>query len=264
VRRAGQRTACPRLRLTENEVALEVERTGAACPLSSGEIIKWAERLKGAGTDNERRLRNLVTYWFQQASSFSQIWPAVDKARVRQYVRFRLEQGDPSDTITLPPHFHRIDKWLPDISSRLSAIQAELLGLPGAVSAALRVRFGNYDQALAFLAALPAMLNAVADTWYRQGPGQPSLELESEAVGLLTCAIEDYTGEKFPSPRSIKRQAEIELARLLAARLFPSRTPKQINTMLGHFHRKRPDDARGGRPHPTKKAGVVYSGQKCP
>jgi hypothetical protein len=232
-------------------VALEVESMGAVYPLSPAEITEWTRKLGGVGAGDERRLRNLVAYWFCQASSFSQIWRAADEAQVREYFRFRLNQGDKLDSITLPPHFHRIDKWLPDISNRLSAIRVELLGLPGAVDATLRVRFGEYDKALAHLAALPVMLNTVADAWHRPGRGQPSLKLLSGAVGLLTCAIEDYTGEEFPSPRSIKRQAEIELVRLLAAQLFPSHTPEQINTMLGHVHSERLDN--GERRTPLRK-----------
>jgi hypothetical protein len=252
VRRVSHRELGPRPRLSERQLALEIKHTGALCPLSSGEITEWAKRLKGAGVDGEPRLRNLVTYWFRQASSLSQIWRAAEEAQVREYMKFRLERGDPPDTITLPPYFDRIDKWLPDISSRLSAIHAELLGLPGAVNAALRDCFSNYDEASEHLAALPAMLNTVADAWHRRGPGQPSLKLLSGAVGLLTYAIEDYTGEEFPSPRSYKRQDEIELVRLLAARLFPSHTPEQINTMLRHCHTERLPKGKAKRPRPMR------------
>lgn len=98
------------------------------------------------------------------------------------------------------------------------------------------------------------MLSTVADAWHRPGPGQPSLEFLSGAVGLLTCAIEDYTGEEFPSPRSDKRLAEIELVRLLAAQLFPSHTPRQINTMLGHFHKERLSEGKPEGPfRPSKQ-----------
>lgn len=237
----------PRRRLPDHQLALEVERVGAVCPLSPGEITEWARKLGRAGAGHERRLQTIITYWFHQAKSFFRVWQAADAARVREYIEYRIEQGDSPDTITLPPYFHRIDKWLPDISSRLSAIRIELLGLPGAVDSALRVRFGEYENALDHLAALPAMLNSMADDWHRQGPGQPSLETESWSVGLLTLAIEDYTGKEFPSPRSYKRDAEIELARLLAARLFPSFTPAQIKTLFRHVHKRRLDEARGAR-----------------
>ena len=239
MRQVTNRTARPRRRISDRLLALEVERMGAVCPLSPDEITKWGRKLRGTGADGERRLQNLVTYWFSQASSFSRVWQAADAAREREYVNFRLEQGDPADAKTWPPHFHRIDKWLPEISNRLAAIHIELLGLPGAVGDELRVRFGDYEEALDHLATLPAMLNTVADAWHRPGPGQPSLELESGAVGLLTCAIEDYTGKEFPSPRSYKRLVEIELVRLLAARLFPSFSPSQIETMLRHFLKRR-------------------------
>jgi hypothetical protein len=245
---ASQQRFCPRDQLSDSEVALEIERVGAECPLSPAEITEWAKKLKSAGVDRETRLRNLVTYWFHQASSLSRIWRAADEVRVRHYFKFRLENGDAPGTIALPAHFHRIDKWLPDISQRLNAIRIELLGLPVDVDAALRVRFGGYDEALGRLAALPPMLNAVAGVWHRQRPGQPSLELESGAVGLLTCAIEDFTGQQFPSPRSYKRLAEIEFVRLLAARLFPAYTLARINTMLRHYHGKRLAEVMTGRP----------------
>ena len=241
-----QPKAAPRRRLSDSQLALEVERIGSLCPLLPGEITEWSGKLGGAGTDGERRLQNLVTYWFSQASSFSRVWQAADAAREREYVNFRLEQGDPADAITLPPHFHRIDKWLPEISNRLAAIHIELLGLPGAVGDALRVRFGDYEEALDHLATLPAMLNTMADAWHRPGPGQPSVETESWALELLTYAIEDYTGREFPSPRSYKRLAEIELVRRLAARLFPSYSSAKINTMLRHFHERRLGGARDG------------------
>jgi len=247
VRQVANRKPRPRRRLSDRQLALEVERMGAVCPLLPGEITEWSRKLGGAGTDGERRLQNLVTYWFSQASSFSRLWQAADAAREREYVNFRLGQGDPPAAITLPPHFHRIDKWLPEISNRLAAIHTELLSLPGAVDDALRVRFGNYGEGLDHLATLPGMLNAIADAWHRPRPGQPSLETESWAVGLLTCAIEDYTGKEFPSPRSYKRLAEIELVHLLATRLLPSFTPAQIDTMLRHFQKRRLDEARTKR-----------------
>lgn len=247
MRQVTNRETGPRRRLSDRQLALEVERMGAVCPLSPDEITKWGRKLRGTGAVGERRLQNLVTYWFSQASSFSRVSEMADAAREREYVNFRLEQGDPPDAITLPPHFHRIDKWLPEISNRLAAIHTEMLSLPGAVDDALRVRFGNYGEGLDYLATLPAMLNAIADTWHRPRPGQPSLETESWAVGLLICAIEDYTGKEFPSPRSYKRLAEIKLMRLLAVRLFPSFAPAQIETMLRHFHKRRLDKAEARR-----------------
>ena len=228
VRKVSHRESWPRKQLPESRVVLEIERTGAVCPLSPSEITEWASKLGNRGADGVSRLRNRVTYWFYQASSLSAVWQKADQARVRDYFKCRLEQGDSPNTISLPPDFYRIDKWLPDISNRLSAIRTELLSLPGAVNTALRARFGGYDEALDNLATIPPVLNAIADAWHRPGRGQPSFKLMSGAVGLLTCAIEDYTGNEFPSPRSYKRSAEIELVCVLAARLFPSFTPAQI------------------------------------
>ena len=68
------------------------------------------------------------------------------------------------------------------------------------------------------------------------------------AVLIGRRAIEDFTGETFPSPRSDKRLAELEFARLLAGRLFPSSTRPKINTMLRHFHDRRRGKPRGARP----------------
>jgi hypothetical protein len=220
-------------------VALEVERLSAICPLSPREITEWVRKLGGGGTGDEWRLQNLVAYWFYQANSLSRVWQATDDAQARDYVKFRLEQGDAPDTITLPEHFYQIDKWLTDLSDRLSKIRIELLGLPAAVRTALRDRLGDYDEALDQLAPLPETLSSVAREWHRRGPGQPALELLSEAVGLLTLVIEDYTGKPFPSPRSNKQLAEIELVKLLAAQLFPKLTPPNVRTMLSHFHNRR-------------------------
>jgi hypothetical protein len=247
LRHVTNRRLRPRRRLLDRELTLEVERIGAVCPLSPGEITEWARKLGGAGADGEPRLQTLVTYWFYQANSFSQGSKETDAARIRDYFERRLEQGDSPDTVVLPPHLHRIYKWLPYLANRLSAICAELLSLPDDVDAALHIRFAEYAKALDYFSALPIVLNAIAEAWHRPRPGQPSLELESGAVGLLTCAIEDYTGEEFPPPRSYKRLAEIELVRLLAARLFPSFTPAQIETMLQHFHKRRLDKARAER-----------------
>jgi hypothetical protein len=244
VRHESNRRPHHRRRLSESQLALEVERMGAVCPLSPGEITECARKLGGAGVGCERKLQTTITYWFGQAKSYSQVWQAADAAREREYIEVQVEEGASPDTITLPPHFHRIDRWMPEISNRLSAIRAVLLGLPDAVDAALHIRLAGYDEALDYLAALPIVLNAIAETWQRPGPGQPSLEFESGAVELLTFAIEDYTGKEFPSPRSYKRLAEIELVRLLAARLFPSFTSAQIDTMLRHFHKRRLHKAR--------------------
>ena len=120
----------------------------------------------------------------------------VDAAREHEYFKFRIARGDPPDAITLPPYFHCIDKWLTELANRLTAIHTELLSLPGAVDDALRDRFGNYGEGLDHLAALPAMLNTMADAWHRPGPGQPSVETESWALEPLTYAIEDYTGKE--------------------------------------------------------------------
>lgn len=136
--------------------------------------------------------------------------------------------------MALPKHFHSVDRWLPEIAERLASVDSELLALPGGVDAAVYVRFSEYDRALDYLALLPSMLNTIAEAWHRPHPGRPSLEMESAAVGLLICAVEDFTGEKFPSPRSNKRLAELEFARLLAGRLFPSSTPAEVGTMLRH------------------------------
>lgn len=253
MRQVANRNPRPRRQLSDSQLALEVERIGAACPLSPGEITEWTRKLGGIGAEGERRLQNLVTYWFYQANSLSRVSQATEVAREREYLRFRLEQGDPPNAIMLPPHFHRIDKWLPEISNRLAAIHTELLSLPGAVDDALRVRFGSYSESLDHLAALSTMLNTIADAWHRPRPGQPSLETESWAVGLLTCAIEDYTGKEFPSPRSYKRLAEIQLVYLLATLLFPSFLSAQIDTMLRHFHKRRLERARAGRPLRQRK-----------
>jgi hypothetical protein len=179
---------------------------------------------------------------------FSGVTQAYNKARVRDFVNRRLAQGDSPDAIALPKHFQRVDRWLPEIAERLTTIRSELRALPGDVDAALHIRFREYRQALDYLAGLPLMLNAIAEAWHRPSPGQPSLEMESDAVGLLICAVEDFTEKEFPSPRSYKRDAELDFVRLLAGRLFPSSTPTEINTMLRHFHNRRLSKARAGHP----------------
>jgi hypothetical protein len=210
-----------------------------------------ARKLEGAGVDGERRLQTLLTYWFHQASSFFRVTEAHEEGRVRDFVNRRLAQEDsPDDAVALPTHFRRVDRWLPEIAERLASVYSELLALLGDVDAALHVPFSEYDRAWDYLALLPSMLNTIAEAWHRPRPGQSSLEVESAAVGLLICAVEDFTGEKFPSPRSNKRLAELEFVRLLARRLFPSSTPAEIGTMLQHFHDRRLGKARDARAPP--------------
>ncbi len=221
---------------------------GAVCPLSGDEITVWAAKLESAGIDRERQLQTLVTYWFHHASSFFELTEAHEEERVRDFVNHRVAQGDSPDAVALPKHFDRVDRWLPEIAERLASVYSELLALPGDIDAALYIRFSEYDKALDYLALLPSMLNTVAEVWHRPRAGQPSLEMKSAAVELLICAVEDFTGEKFPSPRSNKRLAELEFARLLAGRLFPSSTRAEIDTMLRHFHDRRLGKARGARP----------------
>jgi hypothetical protein len=242
VRHVGNRKPRTRRRLSESQLAIEVERIGAVCPLSEDEITVWARKLGGAGADGERRLQTLVTYWFAQASSFYSVTQSYEEGRVRDFVN--RAQGDSPDAVVLPKHFHRVDRWLPEIAERLDSVYSELLALPGDVDAALYARFSEYDRALDHLALLPSMLNTIAEVWHRPSPGQPSLEMESGAVRLLVLAVEDFTGAKFPSPRSIKRLAELEFAQLLIKRLFPSSTPAEIRTMLRHFHKRRQEKTR--------------------
>ena len=173
---------------------------------------------------------------------------AREEGRVRDFVKRRVAQGVSADAVALPKHLHRVDKWLPEIGERLACVYSELLALPDDVDAALRVRFSEYDTALEYLALLPSMLNTVGEAWHRPRPGQPSLEMKSAAVELLICAVQDFTGGKFRSPRSNKRLAELEFAQLLAGRLFRSSTASEIRTMLRHFHNRRTDKARGARP----------------
>jgi hypothetical protein len=244
----GNRKPHSRRHLSESQLAIEVERMGAVSPLSTDEITVWAQKLNGAGVDGERRLQTLVTYWFHQASSFSCVHEAREEGRVRDFVKRRVAQGVSPDAVALPKHLDRVDKWLPEIGERLACVYSELLALPDDVDTALCVRFSEYGTALDYLALLPSMLNTVGEAWHRPRPGQPSLEMKSAAVGLLICAVEDFTGDKFRSPRSIKRLAELEFAQLLARRLFPSSTPAEISTMLQHFHNRRMDKARGARP----------------
>jgi hypothetical protein len=253
VQNLSNRKPLPGRRITDSQLAAAIERRGAVCPLSVDEITEWAGRLGGGGVDRELRLQNLVTYWFDLASSLSGVLKATDEARVRAYVKRRIDRGDPPDTIVLPEHFHRIDRWLPELAARLSAIRAELLDLPGAVDAALRVRLGNYVEALDHLSDLAVTLNTIAETWHRPHRGNPSLEMKSHPVELLICAVEDFMGKEFPSPRSYKRDSEIEFAHLLAGRLFQRATRAQIKTMLGHFHNRRLGERRSGRPSTQRR-----------
>jgi len=198
-----------------------------------------------------------VTYWYVQAANFLRVGPAHDRWRARDYIDRRLAQGHPPDAMNLPQHFDRVDKWLPEIADRLTAVYSELLALPGDLDAALHVRFSEYEKALNYLAILPEMLNTMADAWHRPRPGQPSLEIESNAVGLLINAVEDFTGKEFPSPRSYKHLFEIEFVYVLAGRLFPSFTRSKIDTMLRHFHERRLSEERAE--HSSRKGKKVYS-----
>jgi hypothetical protein len=80
LRHVGNRKPHTRRRLSESQLAIEVERMGAVCPLSGDEITLWARKLEGV--DGERRLQTLVTYWFHQASSFFGVTEAHEKGRV--------------------------------------------------------------------------------------------------------------------------------------------------------------------------------------
>jgi hypothetical protein len=77
--------------------------------------------------------------------------------------------------------------------------------------------------------------------------------MESHPVELLICAVEDFMEKEFPSPRSYKRDSEIEFAHLLAGRLFQRATRAQIKTMLGHFHNRRLGERRSGRPSTQRR-----------
>ena len=119
-------TSRKRRRLLETDLAATVAELGEICPLSPDEITKWASCLGEAGVDGERRLKNLVTYWYAQASSLFRVTQETDAARVREFIRHPLEQGVSRDAIDLPKHFERVDKWLPELANRLSAIRTEL------------------------------------------------------------------------------------------------------------------------------------------
>ncbi len=200
-------------------------QTSPQCPLSDKEIVYWARQLgprsavDGVGPiRREDCLRGIVAKWFERAR-----------------ILYRIRTFKPN----WPDGPARVDKALPEIADRLDAIRNELLALPGEVTAALRVRFDNYDLALTAIGALPHMLNEIAARWHRPHPGQPSLELEGEIVGVLILGVEEFTGEKSLSPRSIKRTTEREFVRLLMARLLPDLTDAQFKTALRHWHKRR-------------------------
>ena len=183
----------------------------AKCPLTDTEIAHWTARLRQPGAESEQRLKCLLTYWHYQAGSFCAAMAAS---------ALRL----------------RVDQQLLEIAAGIDEIQSQLNQLPGEADAAIRIRLGDYDT---ILAAFSTTLRDIERKWDRPHRGQPSPQVESRAVALLIKAIEDFTGERFPSPASLKRLDEIEFARLLVARLFSSATSAQINTMLLHFHRRR-------------------------
>jgi hypothetical protein len=192
--------------------------------LSDHEIAFWAPRLgarrsgENEGAAREDRLRDLVTFWFEQARSYYQV-------------------------LKLPPNWPdppvRVDVALPGISDRLDEIRGEISRLPGAVVADLRIRFANYDAAMTAVAALSDMLRQAAAGWHKPIPGQPSLGNEAEAVGILIHGVEQFTGEKFRSPRSIKQLAELQFVRLLTQRLLPELTNAQFKTALRHWYKQR-------------------------
>ena len=92
---------------------------------------------------NDQHLQRLITYWYAQATSLLSVEASYKDARVRDYVERRLALGHLPKEITLPPHFDRVDRWLPEIAGRLMAIQSQLLALPGDVETTLHIRFGD-------------------------------------------------------------------------------------------------------------------------
>ena len=146
--------------------------------------------------------------------------------------------------MTVPALMPRVDKQLSDIAGRIDEILSKMKQVPGEVDAAIRSRFGDYD---AVLTTLSTDLREIERNWDRPHRGQPSAEIESQAVALLINEFEEFTGEQFPSPASLKRLTEIEFVQLLVGRLFPSSTPVQIRTMLRHCHQRRLDKAKTGR-----------------
>jgi hypothetical protein len=224
----------PHRRRKLSEIDLTAAIAEEICPLSPEEITQWASCLGQAGVDGERKLNNLVTYWFAHARSFSRQTQETDPTRVSRQIE-------------------RVDKRLSKLANRLSSLHADLLALPKGVNAALEVRFDEYSNALDYLALLPVMLIEIAQAWHRPRAGQPSFEMHSYAIELLIRSIVDFTGNEFPSPRSYKRTAEIDFLRMLAHKLFPASTRPQIDTMLRHFHKRRLDKGpvgrrRGGKP----------------
>jgi hypothetical protein len=242
-----------RRRLSESDLEAAIEAMDARCRLSATEITAWTQKLKLPGAENERHLQRLITYWYTQAASLLSVPSASEQARVRDYVKRQLALGNPPEKIALPSHFDRVDQWLPEIAEQLTAIRSELLALPGDVAAALRKRFRDYETAIDSLSTLSQVLNEVAGSWHRPHPGQPSRETESWAIDLLVCAVEDFTEEKFPPPRSYKRLDEIALVRLLADQLFPEAGRAAIDTMLRHFHNRRLKKPRARRPARQKR-----------
>src|SRR5215472_5276139 len=94
--------------------------------LSEKEVAVWASRLarRRDRDQNEQtgRLREIVAECSRTA-------------RIVYQVRTK-------------PFLIRVDKALPELASRLIANRNELLALPGEVTAALRVRFRDYDLAM--------------------------------------------------------------------------------------------------------------------
>src|SRR5205085_10809729 len=137
--------------------------------------------------------------WYMQAESLNGVWSHRTKARRRDYVKRRLDFGDEPGQFELPRHFDRVDKWLPDLGTRLTEVLNELAALPGDIDAALRNRIGldEYDTTLRLMGAISNALHDLGSVWHRPRRGQPSWEIESYAFDLLVCAIEDVTGEEF-------------------------------------------------------------------
>src|SRR5271168_1407495 len=111
-------------------MAIAIEERHAICPLSAAEITSWTKKLKLPGAMNEQRLQRLITYWYAQATSLLSLEAAYKDSRARDYVERRLALGHLPEEIELPPHFARVDRWLPEIAERLMAIQSELRALP--------------------------------------------------------------------------------------------------------------------------------------
>jgi hypothetical protein len=130
----------------------------------------------------------------------------------------------------------RMDKLLPKLADQAEEIKAELDQLPGAVTAALTIRFQEYSQTVANLRYLSLALWSVGETWARPSPGGPALAPQGLALVFIIHAIERFTGRPFPSSRATKRPDtdEIELAKLLAQQIYPWATSANIRTMLRH------------------------------